>query len=479
MIGTAGNDQRHKAIGIAPELSARKTFTGSQLAVFFLIGVLMLQSLLTRPEITIVIVSILFSVFYFAVVIFRAIALAHYREPPSGVHGMLQSTPKVRSGGEYVIMVALYREAGEVGALIGALAALKWPGKKSVYLICEEDDPETRAAIRTHPLPPGFFLVIVPEGLPKTKPRALNYCLRFVQGDYLVIYDAEDRPDPDQLLEAAARFESGPKKLACLQAPLCIDNANETMLTRLYAIEFRTLFFGILPALARWNAPMPLGGTSNHFRFDCLTECGGWDAYNVTEDADLGIRLARNGLQCGTLELATWEEAPARLPMWVRQRTRWIKGWMQTLLVHMRDPLLTIEEMGLRKFLLFHLVLTSVVISVLVHPFFLLAFVLQLWRYFSQLPASTYDLWMTGVSTFNLVAGYTTYGFLAWTIADQGRHKVVKWWVLLLPVYWLLISVAGWRAVCQLLFKPHVWEKTTHGLSKRQTPEQQCYPVED
>ena len=222
------------------------------------------------------------------------------------------------------------------------------------------------------------------------------------------------------------------------------------------------MFLGILPALSRWKSPVPLGGTSNHFKLEDLRKAGGWDSFNVTEDADLGIRLARYGKFCETLFYPTFEEAPATFPAWMRQRTRWIKGWLQTLLVHLRKPIVTARQMGWKRFLQFHMVLTSVVVSVLVHPFFLIAFVFQMIRYFTGGFGDAYDLTITGISAFNLVAGYLTYGLLAWVVQGSQEHHSIglakkeadRSIIFLFPFYWLLISIAGWRAVFQLLRRP-------------------------
>jgi glycosyltransferase XagB len=182
-------------------------------------------------------------------------------------------------------------------------------------------------------------VIVVPCGLPQTKPRALNYALCFARGSLLTIYDAEDIPDPRQLRRAAAAFAVLPQDTACLQAELVFDNANENWLTRQFTIEYAMLFGMILPALAAHRLPLPLGGTSNHFRIDALRRAGAWDAYNVTEDADLGIRLARLGFDTDTITSCTYEEANVSLRNWMRQRTRWMKGFLATWLVHMREPL--------------------------------------------------------------------------------------------------------------------------------------------
>jgi cellulose synthase/poly-beta-1,6-N-acetylglucosamine synthase-like glycosyltransferase len=216
--------------------------------------------------------------------------------------------------------------------------------------VAEQRSLETVRAVRAILGDPRFRLVEVPEGLPHTKPKVLDYALPLVRGTYVVVYDAEDVPDPDQLRLAASRFAADPG-IACLQALLVPENGSENALTALFAGEYAGLFSRLLPALARWGLPVPLGGTSNHFRTEALRSPGGWDAFNVTEDADLGVRLARRGLRAETIESRTLEEAPLGYSAWMAQRTRWMKGWMQTFVVHNRAPLRFLREIGWRGFL--------------------------------------------------------------------------------------------------------------------------------
>ena len=415
------------------------------------------------PTAAILTASIVFSTFYLAVAVFRAAVLAGIDQIDAevwvGGNGFSESSLPT---GDYIILVPLNREAGQVADLISSLEQLKWrAGHKHVYLLVEHDDVETLVAVIAQLPRPGFHLMIVPPGMPRTKPRALNYALRQVKGDYLVIYDAEDRPHPLQLVEAATVFTRSNPDLACLQAPLVVDNRHASWLACLYAMEYDTLFCGMLPTLARWRAPIPLGGTSNHFVFGKLLQAGGWDSFNVTEDADLGMRLARHRMLCGTITTPTMEEAPARFWPWLQQRTRWTKGWMQTLLVHLRSPVQTAREMGLRNYALFYVILISLVVSVLVHPVFLAAYVYQMTRFFSGVSLSVADIAMAGISNFNLVAGYMTYCLLVMAvelavIRPDRRAGLSVFWILLFPFYWLLISLAGWRALFQLIFKPHV-----------------------
>ncbi|MEQ1713421.1 MAG: glycosyltransferase, partial [Hyphomicrobium sp.] len=274
----------------------------------------------------------------------------------------------------YTVLVPLYREAPVVPQLVAALEALDYPpARLDVMLIVEHDDAATRDAIRRSAPPSHMRVVVVPPGLPRTKPRALNHALSFAGGEFVVVFDAEDQPEPDQLRKALAVFRSSPANLGCLQARLNVYNPAASWLTRQFAIEYMALFDGILPALERYRLPVMLGGTSNHFPRAVLESVHGWDPYNVTEDADLGLRLARRGYHVGVLASTTWEEAPEAYGVWLGQRTRWLKGWMQTYLVHMRQPLRLWRELGARRFLAFNLLTGGVVLSALVHPWIYIA----------------------------------------------------------------------------------------------------------
>ncbi len=334
--------------------------------------------------------------------------------------------------------------------------------------MCEEDDTDTQRAIRALALPPGFHLVVCPDCRPRTKPKALNFALPLATGEFTVIYDAEDRPHPYQLREAFERFSQSGPELACLQAPLAIHNRADNWLTAMFALEYETLFRGMLPALESLGAPFPLGGTSNHFRTATLRAAGEWDPWNVTEDADLGVRLARLGYRCGTLLLPTMEEAPRHLGVWLRQRTRWLKGWIQTIFVHTRNPAALVRDLGWRRTALFHLALSAIVLSALCHPVFLVLLAVEFGRSVLGVSAAGAELAMLVIAIFNLAAGYTTYAFLAHEIARRNGRRVVPL-LIGLPLYWLLISAAGWRAAWQFVFDPFRWEKTEHGLANSAT----------
>lgn len=457
---------------LADLYSAKTVLTNNQRKSLLFALALSVICLLAIPSITIFIVGLLFVLFYISVIFFRAAILRDYDKSQNNTSfTVAHSNAPITFSKTYSVLVALYQESSQVGDLVKALGRLKWDNNNiEIFLICEEIDLETISALKKLNVPAYMRLLICPKGSPQTKPRALNYALQFCTGDYLVIYDAEDRPHPDQLLEAHYTFENGPDDLVCLQAPLLVDNVDETWLTKMFAIEYTTLFFGILVSLSQWKTPMPLGGTSNHFKTNILRLAGGWDAYNVTEDADLGIRLARLGYRCSMIGLPTYEEAPTNLRIWLPQRTRWLKGWIQTLLVHMRSPRQLLKDLGWRNFISFHLLITGIVISIMIHPVFIIIFPIQIYKFFTGVNSLSYESFIVGISTFTLIAGYLVYGFLAMAVTKNKPFTPNRLWILSIPIYWLLISLAGWRAVFQLFTAPHKWEKTEHGKSARATP---------
>ncbi|WP_170144341.1 glycosyltransferase family 2 protein [Dichotomicrobium thermohalophilum] len=367
----------------------------------------------------------------------------------------------------YTILVPLFREADVLPQLVANLRALDYPATKlDIKLILESVDKETIAAARAMDLPGTFDIIVVPDGRPRTKPKACNFALEFATGDFAVIYDAEDRPEPDQLRKAVEAFAQAPTEVVCLQAKLNFDNATENWLAKQFTIEYTSLFWGILPALDMLRLPIPLGGTSNHFRIEVLRELGAWDAFNVTEDADLGMRIYRAGYRCKVLDSTTWEEAACQPGNWLRQRTRWLKGWMQTYAVHMRQPERLRAELGLGGFWAFQGLFAAVVISTLAHPlFYILLAYDSVHGGFMRQAESVLGLHFWAIATFNLIAGYGAAIVLGVvSLRARGVANLLPQ-ILLIPVYWLCISVAAYRALYQLVADPFYWEKTQHGVS--------------
>jgi len=365
----------------------------------------------------------------------------------------------------YTVICALYREARVVDGLVAAIRALDYPIEKlDVKLVLEADDQETRQALARLDLGPPFEIITAPPVGPRTKPKALNVALPLARGSFTVVYDAEDVPEPDQLRRALDVFAAADARLACVQASLTIDNTADSWLARIFTAAYAGQFDAFLPGLAALHLPLPLGGSSNHFRTTSLRRVGGWDPYNVTEDADLGIRLARFGYRSTSLSSATYEEAPARFLPWLRQRTRWYKGWIQTWLVHMRRPRRLIRELTPAGAIAFQLFLACNVLAALVHPLFMLGLCYAL----IAAPPLQAIAAMHAASVFaaTLLGGYASTIALD-VIGLKRRRLLAQGWVLALtPLYWFLLSLAAWRALFQLVYAPQRWEKTEHGLAK-------------
>jgi len=365
----------------------------------------------------------------------------------------------------YSILVALYHEENQVKHLVHALAHLDWPRERlEIKLICEEDDTDTVQACKRAIAPFGgslFSIVSVPESYPRTKPKALNYALPLCQGQLVVVYDAEDRPHPMQLREAYSAFCAGPSSLACLQAPLCIHNHEDGWLARLFAIEYSALYHGLFPALANARLPVPLGGTSNHLKRSVLDRIGGWDPFNVTEDADLGIRLARAGCVVGSISSPTYEEAPVTFIVWLRQRSRWFKGWYQTWLVHMRHPVKLTRDLGPFGCLVFQLMIFGMAVSALVHPALLYHVLVSLVDPVGH-RETIIQQWLFWLDLLVVSMGYMALVTLAWCTLPFNRLQNLRSALWTVPLYWMLLSVAAWRALWLLVRRPHEWEKTPH-----------------
>ena len=463
---------RHAVEGLAsrrPEMSARERAAKWQrYALLFSLMALPLF-LVIAPLETIWAITLSLAGLFVAVIGFRLIAAyGLLRNAINGAPSAEERMPD-RDLPVYTVLVPLYREAHMLPSLVAAMQRLDYPvAKLDVKLILEAVDCETIAAARALNLPGNFEIVVVPDLQPRTKPKALNYALPLARGEYVVIYDAEDRPDPGQLREALGAFRAGPPNLAAVQARLNLYNAKENWLTSQFTLEYCALFDGLLPVLDRLKLPIPLGGTSNHFRASALRWLMAWDPFNVTEDADLGIRLARHGYRCQVLSSTTYEEAPARFMGWLRQRTRWLKGYLQTWLVHMRHPGNLWRELGPHGFLAFQIMVGGTILSALVHPWFYVFASMELG--IGELLARPGSLlgwpfWV--IAWFDLSAGYLASMGLGLLTAQRRGHRALLWHVPLMPLYWLLISAAAYRALWQFMTAPFKWEKTEHGFAAR------------
>lgn len=368
----------------------------------------------------------------------------------------------------YSVFVPLFREAAILPHLARALSEIDYPpAKLDIKIVLESIDNETIEAALRLSFPGNVDFIIVPDCEPRTKPKALNYALQFATGELAVIYDAEDRPEPDQLRKAATVFHYAPPDLACIQARLDYFNATENWLSRQFTIEYASLFRGILPLLGRFGLPLPLGGTSNHFRIKILRELRAWDPFNVTEDADLGMRLHRAGYRVQTLDSTTFEEACCHSMAWIKQRTRWLKGWMQTFGVHMRSPSATLKEAGFMSFLAFHAYFAGIIVSALAHPLFYIVITHDALSGTLFETRTFCDRLLLGLALSIFFGGYLANFLLGFLSLRGTRHRGLKAHLFFIPLYWLFVSAAAYRALWQLLRAPFYWEKTTHGISTR------------
>ncbi|MDQ2906021.1 MAG: glycosyltransferase [Ktedonobacteraceae bacterium] len=449
--------------------SALQTITSKQVAILCLSVLIAVLGLAWRPQpMLVVIVGIIAFWYLLHLILDFSLALgAAHRPAEEQIDEDIVVALKDAAWPLYTILCPLYREAQVVPQFVNAMRALDYPQDKlQILFLTEEDDADTRHAIRSMHLPPHFKIVTVPDGQPRTKPRACNYGLMEATGQYVVIYDAEDVPDPLQLKKAVLTFANHGPDLACVQAKLNFYNPNQNLLTRWFTAEYSLWFDLILPGLQWSGLAIPLGGTSNHFPTQTLRALGGWDAFNVTEDCDLGLRLSWFHLETVVLNSTTYEEANSNYKNWIRQRSRWIKGYMQTYLVHMREPLHYLRSWRLREFLSLQLVIGGKTAVLLINPLMWILLVVSL----------VFRPWLGGVSSFlyptpilyisavTLFLGNFFYGYIYLLgCMKRKQYSLVKW-MLLIPIYWAMSSIAACLALYQLITKPHYWEKTEHGL---------------
>jgi len=365
------------------------------------------------------------------------------------------------------ILCPLYKEARILPQFIHAMSDLDYPKDKlQVLLLIESDDTDTLHAAETAKLPEYIRVLPVPYSLPRTKPKALNYGLTHTVGEYIGIYDAEDIPEKNQVMKAILAFRQVTNKVFCLQAKLNFYNTKQNVLTKLFTAEYSTWFDLILTGLYSINAPIPLGCTSNFFRKKDIVSIHGWDAFNVCEDCDLGLRLYKRGYNTALFNSTTYEEANSDLNNWIRQRSHWIKGYIQSFFVHVRSPKDFIRSLKEPHFITFLLIIGGKTLSVFINPFlWILTLSYFVFRPFiggfieSLFPAPIFYMGM-----FTLILGNFIYLYnYMLGCAQRGYWHLIKYGYLV-PFYWLLMSVAAWKALYQFIFKPFYWEKTNHGL---------------
>ena len=471
------------------EESAFQQLTGKQILVLGCLLGLMVLGLLVNWRVTLITLISLLTVYYLADMVFNLFLIYRSLSKQVEIQVSEEEIKAVKDEDwlRYTILCPLYKEWQVVLQFVAGIQQLDYPKDKlQVLLLLEEDDLQTIRKVGEFELPNYFEVVVVPHSLPKTKPKACNYGLNKANGEYVVIYDAEDWPEVLQLKKAVLAFQKSDPQTVCIQGKLNYYNPVQNVLTRLFTAEYSLWFDLILPGLQSINAPIPLGGTSNHFRTNQLKDLHRWDAFNVTEDCDLGLRLVKRGYLTAILDSTTWEEANSKLFNWYRQRTRWVKGYIQTYFVHLRkrkakseklkasneqliDENRETESIGGWSWLnlwFFQLTVGGKVLSMMVNPFLWLMTI----SYFAFRPIigetieSLYLAPILYLGVFSLVFGNFSYLY-AYMIgcAKRQQWELMKY-VYLVPLYWLGMSVAAWRAAFEEIIYPYYWAKTKHGL---------------
>ncbi len=455
---------------LAEEFSARRLLTWRQrvlgLSIVATLGIATILDWSTTVAVLITIATL----YFLASTIDRAYLVFRGLGSGTRVHVTVEQAYSIpdRDLPVYTVLLPAYREPDIVATLLEGVSQIDYPADKlDVYLILEEDDEETIAAFQSQRVH-NINLVVVPPSQPRTKPKACNYAMELPseRGEYVTIFDADDIPDPLQLRKAAYTFANAPENVAALQGTLSYYNANQNLLTKWFSIEYDQWFSYVLPALSEVNCVIPLGGSSNHIKKSLLWEAGGWDPFNVTEDADLGIRFARMGYRTLMLDSVTAEEANADPLNWLRQRSRWYKGYLQTFVVHSRSPIKLLREVGLVPLLRLINITAGMPIACMINVGFWA--LILLWyagrpAFFDAIfPNSTYYLSLLLFTVGNAIA--VTLSLL--TTRASGKPE----WLLAalsIPGYWLLQAIGAIKAGVQLVYNPSYWEKTEHGLADK------------
>jgi cellulose synthase/poly-beta-1,6-N-acetylglucosamine synthase-like glycosyltransferase len=365
------------------------------------------------------------------------------------------------------VMIPLFHEPEIADALITRLENLTYPKPLlDIVLVLEAADEITRTALQRIQLPSWIKVVVVPDakGL-TTKPRAMNYALDFCRGTIIGVWDAEDAPEPDQIEKVAARFNEAAPNVVCLQGMLDYYNARQNWISRCFTIEYATWWRVVLPGMARLGFVIPLGGTTLFFRRKALEKLGRWDAHNVTEDADLGVRLARYGYVTELIPTVTYEEANCRPWRWVRQRSRWLKGFMITYCVHMRDPKSLMRDLGFKRFMGLQMIFLA--------TFSQFAFAPVLWSFWVTIFGYTHPIQnvlgetaILALIVLFFIAEILTITMGMTAVCAPNRRHLMKW-VLTMPLYFTLGTLASYKALYEMIVTPFYWDKTEHGVSKK------------
>jgi cellulose synthase/poly-beta-1,6-N-acetylglucosamine synthase-like glycosyltransferase len=453
-------------VGRVPGVSAQRILSRRQRMLGIALIVLVLAGCVVDLVVTVSILVSIITLFYVAAIIYRLVLFRASNRPGTTE---VVSDEEARAVPDwelpvYTVMIPAYREPEVISELIQRVSQFEYPPDRlDVKLLIEADDDVTIKAIEEAMPGDQFELVLVPAAEPRTKPKALNYGLTLARGELVAIYDAEDEPEPLQLRRAAVAMRRLGPDVACIQAKLTYHNPMQNLITKWFTIEYALWFSFFLPGLASMGAPIPLGGTSNHFRRVALQALGAWDPFNVTEDADLGIRMFREGYTVHVLESNTFEEANSDFVNWMKQRSRWLKGYLQTYAVHVRKPRELKRELGWKGMMHFTMFVGGTPVLAILNPIFWIMTILWFVAHpaFIQeiFPAPIYYLGLLSWAFGNFLLVYVT--VMSCRIAKRGELLVPA---LLVPLYWVMMSMAAMKALYQLIGAPNFWEKTVHGL---------------
>lgn len=442
----------------SPEFSAYNLLTNKHKQTLWICTIIMTSAFILAPISSLLGLMVIANIIFLINSLFKMLLFFCATLPSKS-----QPLPQSYDLPIYTILLPVYKEDYAILALVRAIKRLDYPREKlDIKLIIEQLDRKTISFINRLGLDESFQIICVPHDSLKTKPKACNYALQFAKGKYVVIYDAEDRPDPSQLRKAAAILGSR-KDIACVQTRLNYFNREEGVLPAFFAIEYSLLFDFFLRGLERLGIPIPLGGSSCHFKHSVLTQLGIWDPHNVTEDADIGFRLYLHGYKTSTLDSYTMEESPISLMEWLNQRTRWIKGHIQTCLVHGRNFKLAINKIGLAKTLGFYCFLFLPIIAYILQP---LVFLVGNAYLFTDLLNQQYIM-VWSFSCFNICLWLALSYSLAFFAISKHRWQNLCWQILFYPCYYFLHPFAALKALWQLFANPYYWHKTSHDYHRR------------
>ena len=398
------------------------------------------------------------------------------------------------------ILLPVYKEHLTLPYLFKSIGKINYPKDKlDIRILIEPDDQSTLRSVLTLPRHArminaikyskyGFpkiisvwdnlqvhieYIYLHPKGA-RTKPNALNKGLAGARGSILTIYDAEDRPDPNQLRKAVVYLLKHPK-VSCVQARLAYYNADQSLLTKFFSIEYVQHFLVLLPAYFAMKRVILLGGTSNYFRTEVIRTLDGWDVLNVSEDADLGIRLARKGHVVVPINSTTWEEAPPKLKPWIKQRARWNKGFIYSLYFHFKNPIKLTTDLGIgRTLFLFYILIAPIIFAVSIPGWILFGL---FWVDWSGIPmpivpymheAFTGNAWLFYLSLFTFLFSFTYMPLISVEAlmrhGDEYALKKVKYSFLMVFYIYLQI-IPSTLAIYEFIKKPKTWHKTPHGFS--------------